>query len=161
MVFMSPAPFERLGGVRLVHVQTEGHAPRIGEPVAAAERVVAGALDVAEEPVEAQVPVEADARGELHRRLDGPDRRSAGHRRPADHHLVGRLDPRAGARRRVDHLAQAHPCGGQLVVHAAGQLPGGRVVASSRRRAELEGSGSFGDADVDVKGAQTRVHAAA
>ncbi len=35
--------------------------PRIGELGAATERVVAGALDVAGEPLEAQVPVEAGA----------------------------------------------------------------------------------------------------
>jgi len=55
----------------------------------AADRVVAGALHVAEEPFEAQVPEEAGARRHLHRDLDGSDRRSGGHR-SADQHLVRR-----------------------------------------------------------------------
>src|SRR5262249_55357862 len=74
----------------VVHVQAERQASRVAALRRAADGVIAGALHVSEEPLEAELPEEAGAAGCLHRRLDGPDRRPAGHR-PAHQHLVRRL----------------------------------------------------------------------
>src|SRR5262245_51884167 len=91
LVFIScpPLPALRFGDL-VVDIQAERQASRVATLGGATDGVIAGALHVAEEPLEAELAEEASAAGRLHRRLDGPDCRPPGHR-PADQHLVRRL----------------------------------------------------------------------
>src|SRR5262245_42823952 len=114
-----------------IDVQTEGDATRVEQLGVPTDGMVAGALHVAEQPLQTQIAEETGAGGHLHRDLDGANRRAAGD--GATHeHLVGRFHGHVSGRSGIDHLPQRHSGRGELGLHQADQLLDAGIVSPAR-----------------------------
>jgi hypothetical protein len=97
-------------------VEAKGQAPAVELLAPLADGVIAGALHVAEQPLQVEIPAETCAARHLQGDLDGADGRPPGHGSPHQH-LIRRLRPHAAGRRGVHHLAHRHARRGQLRLH--------------------------------------------